>query len=93
MAKIFVEQFIKEQPELNIDLEEEYDVLGCVEEPERFSYLVKFERKISKGHTEIKISYRDTRVSMDYKVIHESNKKEEYKNFVRFFKKQGYHKL
>ena len=26
MAKIFVEQFIKEQPELNIDLEEEYDV-------------------------------------------------------------------
>lgn len=92
MAKILIEQFIKEH-DLDYDLEELEEDIGWVEEPERFSYLVKFERKVLKGKTELKISYRDTRINMDYKIIHESDKKEDYKGFVRFFKKQGYYKL
>ena len=92
MAKILITQFVKEQ-EVDFDLDEIYEDVGFVEEPERFTYLVKMERKISKGKTELTISYRDTRVNMDYKVIHESDKKEDYKDFVRFFKKEGYYKL
>jgi uncharacterized protein YecE (DUF72 family) len=90
MAKILIEQFVKEH---DYDLEELEEELGWIEEPERFTYLIKFERFISKGRTEIKISYRDTRTNMDYKIIHESDKKEDYKNYIKFFKKNGYYKL
>ena len=93
MPKVIIEQYIKEEPELDIDLDTEYETLGAVEEPERFSYLVKFERKISKGKTEIKISYRDTRINMDYRLIHESIDKEDYEIYKNFFKGCGYHKL
>lgn len=93
MAKIIIEQYIKEEPEINLDLEDEEDTLGWVEEPERFSYLVKFERRISKGKTEIKISYRDTRTNMDYRLIHESINKKDYEIYKNFFKRYGYHKL
>ncbi len=91
MVKTIIEQYIKEEL-INIDLDGE-DTLGCVEEPERFTYIIKVERKISKGKTETSISYRDTRIDMDYKLIHETIRKEDYKRYVDFFKKEGYHKL
>ena len=91
MAKVIITQLIKEEPE--IDLDEIYEDVGWVEEPERFSYLVKLERTISKGKTELKVSYRDTRIDMDYKLIHQSIRKEDYEEYKRFFEKEGYHKL
>lgn len=80
MPKVLIDQYIKEEFENNLPLP-------------KFSYLVKFERKVFKGKTEIKVSYRDTRTNMDYKIIHESDKKEDYKAFIQFFKKEGYYKL
>lgn len=92
MPKIIVEQYIKEEDE--IDLDGEFDVLGAVELPERFSFIVKFERKVHRTRTELKVSMRDLRVGdIDYRIIHESENKEDYKTYVDFFKKEGYHKL
>lgn len=93
MPKIIIEQYIKED-EINIDLDEEFDVLGVVELPERFSFIVKFERRVHRTKTELKVSMRDLRVGdIDYRIIHESENKEDYKTYVDFFKKEGYHKL
>lgn len=90
--KILVNQLIKEEKD-QIEFGDMEEDIGFVENPERFSYIVKFERRIGKGETKLIISYRDTRVNMDYKIIHESIKKEDYERFRNFFKKQGYYKL
>ena len=92
MAKTLITQLIKEE-KIDIDLDELYEDIGWVEEPERFTYIVKIERRITTEKTELKISYRDTRIDMDYKIIHESQKKEDYKKIVNFFKKNGYNLL
>lgn len=90
MPKILIEQYIKE---VEIDTDE-YEDLGCIQvKPTEFTYIVKFERQIGKGKTVLKISYRDVRTKNDYKMIHESTKKEDYKKFVNFLKKRGYLKL
>lgn len=92
MVKILINQLVKEEKD-QIEFGDIEEDVGFVENPERFSYIVKFERQVSNTETKITISYRDTRINMDYKVIHESIKKEDYKNFYNFFKKQGYYKL
>lgn len=90
--KILVNQLIKEEKD-QIEFGDIEEDVGFVENPERFSYIIKFERQVSNTETKVKISYRDTRINMDYKIIHESIKKEDYKKFYEFFKKQGYYKL
>lgn len=90
--KILVNQLIKEEKD-QIEFGDIEEDVGFVENPERFSYIVKFERQVSNTETKVKISYRDTRINMDYKIIHESIKKEDYKKFYNFFKKQGYYKI
>lgn len=97
MVKVFVEQFIKENEDFlkfqELDLDEEYEVLGSVEEPDRFTYLVKIERTITTKYTTTIVYYRDTRKDEDYKWVHETQDKEEYKKIKEFFEKEGYKKL
>lgn len=98
MPRVIVEQMIKENPDYwkfqKLDLEEEEDVLGWVEEPERFTYLVKIERIIATKYTTTKVYYRDLRKKDDdYHWAHETQDKEEYKKIKEFFKKEGFYKL
>lgn len=97
MPRIITEQLIKENEDYwkfqELDLEEEGDVLGLVEAPERFTYLVKIERTVTTKYTTCVVYYKDTRKDEDYHWVHETQDKEEYKRIKDFFKKEGYYKL
>lgn len=93
MERTIITQLIKEE-KIDWDaLSSLYEDIGFFEEPERFTYIVKIERKVSTKKTEIKVSYRDTRIDMDYKIIHESDERKDYKKIVKFFEKNGYNLL
>lgn len=97
MPRVIVEQMIKENEDYwkfqELDLEEEEDVLGMVEVPERFTYLIKIERIITTKYTTTKVYYKDVRENDDYHEFHETQDKKEYKKIKEFFKKEGYYKL
>lgn len=97
MPRVIVEQMIKENEDYwkfqELDLEEEESVLGWVEEPERFTYLVKIKRIVTTKYTTTKVYYKDVRKNEDYHWVHETQNKEEYKKIKEFFKKEGFYKL
>lgn len=99
MPRIITEQLIKENKDYwkfqELDLDEENDVLGWVETPERFTDIIKIERTITTGCTTIKIFHRSISITKntDYKKTYETINKEEYEQIKKIFEANGYKKL